>query len=72
MVAVTFGSARVAGPAVADESAGAETKGFFMRMFEAFTAAQMLRAKREIARHRHLLPPGFKPGYSEDEPFGGW
>ena len=41
-------------------------------MVDAFTAAQRLRAERAIARHRHFLPPGFKPGYSEDEPFGGW
>ena len=68
MVAITYGGARVAAPVAADTKAG---KSFFKRVFDAISRAQMIRAQREIARYRHLLPPGFKLNI-EDEPFGGW
>jgi hypothetical protein len=77
MVAITYGGARVAAPA--GGAAGAKTgKGFFTRVFDAICHSQMIRAERELARHRHLLPPDFELNTtrlwsrSEDEPFGGW
>ena len=79
MVAVTYGVARVAAPAVADAKAGKKGKGFFARVFDAIVASQTIRAERELARYRHLLPPSFKlpqdrlRSRSEDQaPFGGW
>lgn len=81
MVAVTYGSARVAAPAVAEAKVGNKAakkgQGFFARLYDAIMEAQMKRAMREIALHRHLLPPGFvlqRPIKSrrEDEPLGGW
>ena len=68
MVAVTY----AAGP-VAGRPDGHTGQSLFTRMFEAFAAGQMIRARREIERHRHLLPPGFKlDDDNEQEPFGGW
>ena len=78
MVAVTFGGARVAAPAVADIKAGEKAKGFFARLFDAIAEVQMKRAERELALHRHLLPRGFNvdpmnwSGKENQEPFGGW
>ena len=84
MVAVTFGGARVAAPAIAGAKPATESakqgKGFFMRLFNAICDAQMKKAEYHLAQHRHLLPPDFRlerkawsrmPG-KEDEPFGGW
>ena len=56
MVAVTYGVARVATRAVADNKAGKKRKGFFMRVIDAIAYSQMKRAERELARFRHLLP----------------
>jgi len=80
MVAVTFGGARVAAPAVAGAKPAKKGKGLFMRLFDAVCDAQMKKAEYQLAQHRHLLPPDFKlerKGWSrtsrkEDEPFGGW
>ncbi|HEY0223552.1 MAG TPA: hypothetical protein VGC38_03480 [Pseudolabrys sp.] len=78
MVAVTFGGARVAAPAVAGSKPVKKRKGFFARMFDAICDAQMKRAEREFARHRHLLPADFELNRlhwsrnDEQEPFGGW
>jgi hypothetical protein len=70
MSAVTYG---VATPFVADIATASKSKGFFTIVFEAIAASRMQQAKREIARHRHLLPPGFTLDHvNEDEPFGGW
>ena len=68
MVAVTYGGARVAAPAVAETKTG---KGFWARVFDAIAETQMNRARRELALHRHLLPRDFK-FTAENEPFGGW
>ncbi|MFZ0846218.1 MAG: hypothetical protein WAM62_10530 [Pseudolabrys sp.] len=68
MVAVTYGGARVAAPAVSETKPG---KGIWARVFDAIAETQMKRARRELALHRHLLPRDFKLTV-EDEPFGGW
>jgi hypothetical protein len=74
MVAVTYGGARVAVPAVA--KTGKKGKGFFARVFDAIAETQMKRAQRELALHGHMLPRDFKLDSvnwaREDEPFGGW
>jgi hypothetical protein len=78
MVAVTFGGARVATPAVAGSKPAKKGKGFFVRVFDAIADSQMKRAEREMAMYRHLLPRGFKydpmnwSGQDDREPFGGW
>jgi len=81
MVAVTLGtdlgSGRLAA-AETDVASPVRRKGFLARFYEAIIQSQMLRAEREIARHRHLLPPDFKlhrdlwSGREEKLPFGGW
>jgi hypothetical protein len=55
MVAVTYGSARVA-PALAETKADTKSQGFFARILTAIAQAQMSRAERDLARYRHLLP----------------
>ena len=76
MVAVTYGSARgaTAGRVKAKSAnkSRAKAPNFFARLFDAVTRSQMIRAEREIARHRHLLAPDFKFSRRTDEPFGGW
>ncbi len=78
MVAVTYGVARVAAPAVAGAKTGKTSKGFFARVFDAIADSQMKRAEREIARYRHLLPHDYELNRdlwspSGDKlPFGGW
>jgi hypothetical protein len=82
MVAVTYGDARVAARTVvkaARPEAGVSRKSFFARFMDALIESRVRQARREIARHAHLLP------YSLDErgnrlvrmakadmPFGGW
>jgi hypothetical protein len=82
MVAVTYGVARAAVPAVEAKTTATKTpakrKSFFIRAFDAIAAAQMRRAEREIASHRHLLALSLEP-YGErrqarskaELPFGG-
>ncbi len=78
MVATTYGGARVAGLAEAGiaEKPAKKGKGFFTRLLDAFVLAQMKRAERELALHRHLLPDGFelqgRLRRDDQEPFGGW
>jgi hypothetical protein len=78
MVAVTFGGSRIAIPAVAEVKPAKKGRGFFARLFNAICDAQMKRAERELALHRHLLPYDFKLDRtnwlrSEDQaPLGGW
>jgi hypothetical protein len=81
MVAVTLGRELGAGRlASADAGVAPVTprKSSFVRMFDAITRSQMMRAEREILRYRHLLPPDFKlhrdlwSGREEKLPFGGW
>jgi hypothetical protein len=81
MVAVTLGTA-IGVDRVAASDAGvapaAVHKGLFARVYEAVIRSQTLRAEREIARYRHLLPPDFRfhrdlwSGREEKLPFGGW
>ena len=81
MVAVTLDTELGAGRLDASEAGTApvtQVKSVFTRLFDAFTRSQMMRAEREIARYRHLLPPDFKlhrdlwSGREEKLPFGGW
>jgi hypothetical protein len=81
MVAVTLGTDIGAGRLATAEAGGASAvrrKSFFARFYEAIIHSQMMRAEREIARHRHLLPPDFKlhrnlwSGREEKLPLGGW
>jgi hypothetical protein len=83
MVAVTYGVARVtagkAEPQAKRANRTAPAKSWFARFFDALIESRMQQARRELARHVHLLP------YSLDErgnrlvkidaenmPFGGW
>ncbi len=79
MVAVTYGTARVAAPAAVEVKTGKKSKGFFARFFAAIERAQLKRAERDLARYRHLLPldhelrSGELVPHSQDKlPFGGW
>jgi hypothetical protein len=80
MVAVTFGGARVAAPSAVGVKPAKKGQSFLARVYDAICEAQMKRAERELALHRHMLPPDFKLERSdwsrtsrkEDEPFGGW
>jgi len=67
MVAVTYGGARVAAPAVSETKPG---KGILARVFDAIAETQMKRAQRELALHRHLMPHDFEFRRG-DGPFGG-
>ena len=53
MVAVTYGTARVAPVA---EAAAKPSKGFFARLLGALEESQVRRAERDLARYYHLLP----------------
>jgi hypothetical protein len=78
MVAVTFGGARVAAPAIAETKTGKKGKGFFARAFDAIAETRMKQAQRELALHRHLAPHDFKfdsmdwPRSKDQTPLGGW
>jgi len=51
MVAVTYGTARVA----AANTAAAPRKPLLTRLMDALIESRMQQARREIARHAHLL-----------------
>lgn len=82
MVAVTYGVARVparkAAQAGRADKAGVR-KSWFAQLMDAVMESRMQQARREIARHAHLLPYSLdergnrivKIG-SQDMPFGGW
>jgi hypothetical protein len=79
MVAVPYGSARVAAPTSAEAKAGAKRQGFFARFLAAIERSQLKRAERDLARYHYLLPldhelrSGELVPHSEDKlPFGGW
>jgi hypothetical protein len=83
MSAVTYGVARVptAEPAAKGKRAGqvAPRKSWFTRFMDALMETRMQQARREIARHRHLLPYSLDERGnrlvkfdSKDMPFGGW
>ena len=83
MVAVTYGVSRVPGTKRAAKAKRAEQaaprKSLFARALDALIEARMQQARREIARHIHLMPYSLdergnrlvKTG-SKDMPFGGW
>jgi hypothetical protein len=78
MVAVTYGTARVAAPAAAEAVVKKAGKGFFARMVDAIEQAQWKRAERDLARYRHLLPLDHElhggklvPRNQDELPFGG-
>ena len=80
MVAVTYGVARVP-DAQADglAQAAAPREGVFARFFDALMESRLQQARREIARHAHLLPHvrdehgNIVSTFNIDEmPFGGW
>ena len=78
MVAVTYSGARAAAPSAkiagkTHTKAVTNGKSFFTRVYEAITRSQMVRAERELARYRHLLPADFELRRDEDQsPLGGW
>ena len=82
MVAVTYSGARAATTSTVAPKARAKTgvksKNFLARVYDAICESQMKRAERELALHRHLLPPDFKFEAGKrwsrrhDEPLGGW
>jgi hypothetical protein len=79
MVAVTYDVARVPAKARKAADKAAPRKSWFARAMDALIDARMQQARREIARHIHLLPYSLddrrnrlvKTG-SKDMPFGGW
>jgi hypothetical protein len=83
MVAVTYDVARVPDSKAAPKAARAQTaaprKPWYVRFMEALIEARTQQARREIARHIHLLPYSLdergnrlvKPD-PRDMPFGGW
>ena len=70
MVAVTYGSARIAtSPAAKAQPKG---KGFFARLYDAMVEARMQQAYREIALHQHLATwaRDVEPVETKELPFG--
>jgi hypothetical protein len=69
MVAVTYGTARIAASPVKTERKG---KGFFARLFDAMIEARMQQAYREISLHQHLTSweRDIEPVATKDLPFG--
>jgi hypothetical protein len=66
-------------PFPATKTATQPRTSWLRRAFVALAEARMREAEREIARHRHLLPPELEISgnrltrKNEDElPFGGW
>jgi hypothetical protein len=81
MVAVTYGVARVAArkTAKAGRAKQAVAKSWLARLMEALIESRMQQARREVARHAHLLPYTLDERGNrivrigaKDMPFGGW
>lgn len=80
MVAVTYGVGRApVGQATERVQAAAPRKGIFARFIDALMESRLQQARREIARHAHLLPHvrdehgNIVSKFNIDEmPFGGW
>ena len=80
MVAVTYGVARVPAAQVIERvQPAAPRKGIFARFFDALMESRLQQARREIARHAHLLPHvrdehgNTVRKFNIDEmPLGGW
>jgi hypothetical protein len=70
MVAVTYGSARIATSSAA--KAQPKGKGFFARLLDAMLEARMQQARRELAFHPHLIvwARDHQPVESQELPFG--
>lgn len=56
MVAVTYDVGRVAAAKGGEAKAGAHRNGLFGRFMDALIESRMQQARREIARHAHLMP----------------
>jgi hypothetical protein len=82
MVAVTYGDARVPARTAAQTGRAdkaASGKSWFARLMDSVYESRMRQARREIARHAHLLPYSLDERGnrivkidSQDMPFGGW
>jgi hypothetical protein len=83
MVAVTYDVARVPAGKAAPKAARADTapprKRWYARFLDALIEARTQQARRELARHIHLLPYSLDERgnrivrtSSKDMPFGGW
>jgi hypothetical protein len=83
MVAVTYDVARVAtgkaAPKAARAATAAQRKPWYVRFMEALIEARTEQARREVARHVHLLPYSLDERgnrlvktHPQDMPFGGW
>jgi hypothetical protein len=82
MVAVTYGDARVSARKAAKAGRVAKTaprKNWWARALNALMESRMQQARREVARHMHLLPYSLDERGnrivrigSKDMPFGGW
>jgi hypothetical protein len=82
MVAVTYGDARVPARKVAKAGRAGKTapqKNWWARVMDALIESRMQQARREVARHIHLLPYSLDErgnrivrGSAKDMPFGGW
>jgi hypothetical protein len=58
MAAITYGNP--ARGEIAVRAPAVKKKGFWSRILTAMIEAQMRRAEREIAQHRHLFPADFQ------------
>jgi hypothetical protein len=83
MVAVTYDAVRVsagnAPPQAAPAEAAAPRKAWYVRLMDALIESRMQQARREIARHIHLMPFTLDERGNrlvrtdrQDAPFGGW
>lgn len=70
MVAVTYGTARIAATSPASKAAP-KGKGFFVRLLDAMMEARMRQAYREISLHQHLVwKSDVNPVENKEQPFG--
>jgi hypothetical protein len=71
MVAVTYGSGRVAADASAEKARAGDRKGFFARLLGAMMEARMQQAYRELSLHQHLVwQREIEPVETRELPFG--
>jgi hypothetical protein len=83
MVAVTYDAVNVSAGKTSPQAAPAQTaaprKAWYVRFMEALIESRMQQARREIARHIHLMPYALDERGNrlvrtdrQDAPFGGW